>query len=250
MWSEAPLDACLSVDVEQDRAPDTTSWRGIAEGLPRLLSLLAALRIRATFFVTGESARRFPAAVGDIVAAGHELGSHGDQHIRFDRATMDEARRDVGQSLAALSKHSAQLASFRAPYLRMPSRLLPVLTEAGLRIDSSEGRHKSPWARVRRQGSVGRVPTSVVPSVLWWPAVLRDAVLRGFGQPLVLYVHPWEFVDFSAGEVRRSPTVSARSPSSRALPRLRDALASLQSRGVCFRPIDAIAERWLSAIPS
>ena len=80
-----------------------------------------------------------------------------------------------------------------------------------------------------------------------WGEARRDAVLRAFGQPLVLYVHPWELVDFGAGEPRRSPRFSARSPSTRAVPRLHDMLTRLQARGASFFPIEEVASRWMTA---
>jgi peptidoglycan/xylan/chitin deacetylase (PgdA/CDA1 family) len=241
---------CFSVDLEQDRAPDTTSWRGVTEGLPDLLALLAELEIRATFFVTGESARRFPGALGEIVAAGHEIGSHGDQHVRFDRLSEDQARRELGQSIEALSRHASRVVSFRAPYMRLPERFLPLLTAAGLRVDSSEGRYKSLSAKPRfsetEAGPLARMPASVTPGMLQWPAPVRDAVLHRAGPPLVLYVHPWEIVDFADGEVRRPARFPGRLPSRRALPRLRAALAGLRGRGTAFMPLAEIARRWFA----
>jgi peptidoglycan/xylan/chitin deacetylase (PgdA/CDA1 family) len=238
--------ACFSVDLEQDRAPDTTSWRGIEEGLPRLLGLLADLAIRGTFFVTGESARRFPSAIADILAAGHEVGSHGDRHLRFDRIGFEEARRDIRVSVETLSRLGARVTSFRAPYLRLPQRLLNVLADAGLRVDSSEGAHKSLSAKARLDGRLARLPASLPPAVLWWPAALRDRVLRRARRPLVLYVHPWELVDFGAAEVRRSPRYLPRSPSEKALPRLRQVLVNLQrQQGTAFVPLETLAQPWL-----
>jgi peptidoglycan-N-acetylglucosamine deacetylase len=46
----------------------------------RVLDILAARRIRATFFLIGERAAREPAVVRAIVGAGHEIGSHGWSH--------------------------------------------------------------------------------------------------------------------------------------------------------------------------
>jgi peptidoglycan/xylan/chitin deacetylase (PgdA/CDA1 family) len=242
--AENARQACFSVDLEQDRAPDTTGWRGMAEGLPRILKLLADLEIRATFFATGESARRFPTAMQEIVAAGHELGSHGDQHLHFDRIDLERARRDIGQSLEALSKFSDRVTSFRAPYLRLPRPYLALLTEVGLRVDSSEGRYKSLTATARLEGSLARIPASLTSEMLHWPGPARAWLLKRFARPLVLFVHPWEFVDFVPGEVRRS----RRSrpfwpPNARALPRVRQALVGLRERGLEFMPLRELVQR-------
>ena len=56
-----------------DDGPDPT-WTA------RVLDILAARGVRATFFVVGERAAREPATVRAIAAGGHELGSHGWSH--------------------------------------------------------------------------------------------------------------------------------------------------------------------------
>ena len=77
------MKVCLTVDVEQDCPPFMETFRGIEEGLPKLLSLLARRQVAATFFTTGDVARRYPAAIR-AGGPGHELGCHGDTHRRFD----------------------------------------------------------------------------------------------------------------------------------------------------------------------
>jgi hypothetical protein len=64
-------------------------------------------------------------------------------------------------------------------------------------------------------------------------------------EPLVLYVHPWELVDFGPGEVRRSPRLFGGAPSQHGLARLRAALAGLIARGTSFVPLDQLARPWL-----
>lgn len=56
-----------------DDGPDPVST-------PRFLELLAGRGVRATFFLLGFMVRRAPGLAAEIVAAGHEVGVHGDQH--------------------------------------------------------------------------------------------------------------------------------------------------------------------------
>ena len=92
------------------------------------------------------------------------------------------------------------MSSFRAPYLQFPSRLLPLLKRHAYAVDSYEGRHKHLRASVHVDADVLRVPASVTSSTLRWPSALRDALFARLRDPVVLFVHPWEFVDF-----RRTP---------------------------------------------
>lgn len=57
------------------------------EGLASILDTLAEYRLRATFFVNGEAIRRYPDAVREIAAAGHEVGS-----LFFTNFNMTDAR--------------------------------------------------------------------------------------------------------------------------------------------------------------
>ena len=47
-----------------------------------------------------------------------------------------------------------------------------------------------------------RVPASVTSSTLRWPAAVRDALFAQLTDPVVLFVHPWEFVDFRRSSLR------------------------------------------------
>ena len=49
---------------------------GPLTGVPRILRLLARQDLRATFFVPGYTAERYPDVVRRIVEAGHEIVSH------------------------------------------------------------------------------------------------------------------------------------------------------------------------------
>jgi polysaccharide deacetylase family protein (PEP-CTERM system associated) len=61
----------------------------------RLLELFAETGVKATFFTLGWIALRHRSLVKRIVDEGHELASHGFQHLRADRQTPEEFRVDV-----------------------------------------------------------------------------------------------------------------------------------------------------------
>lgn len=51
-----------------------------ARSTPAILRALAALGIQATFFLVGEQVEKEGGLVGEILAAGHEIGIHGYRH--------------------------------------------------------------------------------------------------------------------------------------------------------------------------
>src|SRR5882672_1570752 len=56
---------------------------GPDEMTPRYLRTLDQLHVRATFFLLGMHAEKRPELVRSIVAAGHEVASHGYSHRAF-----------------------------------------------------------------------------------------------------------------------------------------------------------------------
>jgi peptidoglycan-N-acetylglucosamine deacetylase len=101
---------------------------------PRVLSLLGALDVRATFFLVGERAAREPETVKTVAAAGHEVGSHGWSHRSLwlcgPRRTADEIDR-AQATLTALAGTPPRV--FRPPWGMVNAALFPLLRARGLR---------------------------------------------------------------------------------------------------------------------
>ena len=199
---DAPLRVALTVDFEPDCPPylDTT-YRGIEHGAPRLLDLFDDAGVPATYFTTGDVAERYPAAVAELLERGHELGCHGVTHRAFDQLDEATARWEIAHS-AQLLRTFAPVTSFRAPYLRFPESYVPLLEEHGFTLDSSLARYKRSFRAPRRPTSLTRVPASMTSSVLRLPALVRDPWLAALSDPVVLFVHPWEFVDLTRERLR------------------------------------------------
>jgi len=187
----------------------------------RLLELFAACGARATFFFLGEVAERFPALVRAVVAAGHEVASHGFRHRPVQRLTLDELREDVARSLRLLEDVAgAPVAGYRAPYfsVRVQAReALDVLCEAGVGYDSSVlgtpgrgggPRLTCPRSPFRHGNGLLEIPVAMlrVGGIWYLPLAsaggLRvlgtervDRLLRTFEREVgaaVFYLHPWE----------------------------------------------------------
>lgn len=198
-------------DVLASRVGPTT-WR--------VLDLLARARVHATFFVVGWVAERYPALVADIVAAGHDVGSHGHWHRRVYEMTSAEFAGDLQQCTTALLAAGApRPTSYRAPEWSINDRApwaLGELARAGFRLDASMaplrmvGRvdyPRHPHVRHTGHGSIVEVPPfvadrfgQVMPMGWGWglrmssPRRILDAMARAnaAGHPAVLTLHPWE----------------------------------------------------------
>jgi peptidoglycan/xylan/chitin deacetylase (PgdA/CDA1 family) len=87
------------------------------EHTPRILDLLAARGHRATFCVLSRQVVQFPAVTRRIVADGHELQLHGDNHDSLLTMSTAEAVRRMRRARAQVEDVTGQpIAWFRPPY--------------------------------------------------------------------------------------------------------------------------------------
>ena len=224
----------FTVDLEPDCPPYLWTWRGVEEGMPRLLAMLAEEQVRATFFTTGDVAQQHPRIVRELVDAGHELACHGMSHTAFDRMSRPQAEREITESVAIL-RGFATVTSFRAPYLRFPAEFLPLLVDAGFEVDSSIAKYKR---APRGPSPLPRIAASVTSSVLRAWDVVRWPYLRLQREPVVLFVHPWEFVDLTGERLRWDCRLRTGEP---ALRRTREVLRHFARRGARFVTIRELA---------
>ncbi len=105
----------------------------IREGLPRLLELLDAHGIAATFFVPGITADRYPDSVREIHARGHELGSHGHGHKPVALLSPAEEKAELLSGIDSLERIVGyRPVSWRSPSWEWSDRTLDLLLEAGV----------------------------------------------------------------------------------------------------------------------
>jgi peptidoglycan-N-acetylglucosamine deacetylase len=221
----------ISVDFEPDCPPYLSStFRGIEQGAPALLAMLREARVPATYFSTGEVARRYPGAIDALLGDGHELACHGMTHTAFDTLGEADARREIDDS-AAILRRFAPVSSFRAPYLRFPDRYVPLLEDAGITLDSSLARYKRSYYRDHPPTTLTRIPASMTSSVLRLPRVIRNPWLLALSDPVVLFVHPWEFVDLTHEKLRYDCRFRT---GDFALNALREVIALFRDRGATF----------------
>src|SRR5213596_3164690 len=71
---------------------------------PKLLDLLAAHHIKATFFVIGQNVAEHPEVVARAVREGHEIGNHSWSHPNFGRMSDEGVRRELKRTEDAITK--------------------------------------------------------------------------------------------------------------------------------------------------
>jgi peptidoglycan/xylan/chitin deacetylase (PgdA/CDA1 family) len=104
------------------------------DGTPAVLDALAGLGWRATFFLLGSQARRYPDVARAVVAAGHEVGLHGDAHRNHLGRPAGWVRRDLARGLASVEEATGVRPRwFRPPYGVLSGGSLRATRALGLR---------------------------------------------------------------------------------------------------------------------
>ena len=99
----------------------------------RLLEILAAHDVHATFFLIGKYARQRPDIVREIVKAGHVIGNHTFTHPLLTFMSTAEVRRELSDCHAAIEDAAgAQSNLFRPPFGGRRPAVLRVARELGL----------------------------------------------------------------------------------------------------------------------
>ncbi|MEJ2029864.1 MAG: polysaccharide deacetylase family protein [Maritimibacter sp.] len=98
---------------------------------PAMLDVLKAHDVRATFFVVGHNAERFPDILKRMVDEGHEIGNHSYSHSDLremeDAAILDEIDR-TAEAVHRATGHSPIL--LRPPYGRLHDAQRDMIAEA------------------------------------------------------------------------------------------------------------------------
>lgn len=71
---------------------------------PRLLELLRAKKVKATFFVIGFMAEKYPELVRDIALSGHEVGNHSFSHVTLTKISQEDALIEYEAANLAVAK--------------------------------------------------------------------------------------------------------------------------------------------------
>jgi peptidoglycan/xylan/chitin deacetylase (PgdA/CDA1 family) len=99
----------------------------------KILDLLDRYSVKATFFVSGFNATRFPGLIEEILRRGHSIGNHSCTHDPF--VMMKRYRvlyREVYEAKSVLQKMGIDALAFRPPVGIINPKLPSILTQLGL----------------------------------------------------------------------------------------------------------------------
>jgi len=224
----------MTIDVEEhfhvsvfDGLVSRDRWTSlesrVCANTTRLLDIFSDADVRATFFVLGCVAERYPQLVRDMAARGHDIASHGYAHRMIGDQTPDAFRDDVRRAKALLESITGRpIRGYRAPSYSVTPRTLwalDILADEGYAYDASifPIRHdrygiplspRHPYTVTRDGRAIVETPASTTafgPMNLpiagggyfrllpyAWTRWGISRVNRMEGRPVIFYLHPWE----------------------------------------------------------
>ena len=209
----AIIDSEKSIKIE-DRVVDPTL---------KIINMLEQTNNRATFFVLGEVAKKFPELVQEMINKGHEVGSHGYRHDLVYNYTKYQFETDIQKAVEVLENITNQkVLGYRAPSWSLNEQtpwVWETLLSHGFKYDSSiypyktflYGNNSSPRFIHQFELKNGELMQEVPPSAVevlgkrlpfsggfflrvspTWYLDWGISQYERVGKPAVIYLHPWE----------------------------------------------------------
>ncbi|MEP6959273.1 MAG: XrtA system polysaccharide deacetylase [Nitrospirota bacterium] len=223
---------CLSFDVEEhfqvsafwseERRQQWDKYESRVErNTMRVADVLARHDTKATFFVLGWVAERYPGLVKTLMGRGHEIASHGYGHELVTNQSQEQFRDDIRKAKFILEDLTGRpVIGYRAPSFSITTEsqwALSILVEEGYRYDSSVYDRFQRSENARATNEIAQIETAagriweIPPSTLtvWgvqipvagggyfrlFPYAASKALLQKLenqGVTLMMYLHPWE----------------------------------------------------------
>ncbi len=229
-----PCRNLMSVDVEDyfqveafSSVVDRSAWDQypcrVEDNTRRVLDLLDECGVKATFFVLGWVAERYPATVGEIVRRGHEPACHSYWHRLIYALRPEEFREDTRRAKDCIEQAADRpVIGYRAPSFSITARSSwapAVLAELGFRYDSSIfpvlhdtygvlDAPRRPFRLPTQSGTLAEFPMTTfrlgfgpnlpvagggyLRMLPYWYTRLGLRRVWSEGLPVIAYAHPWE----------------------------------------------------------
>ncbi|MEE9441095.1 MAG: XrtA system polysaccharide deacetylase [candidate division Zixibacteria bacterium] len=223
------LEDWFSVETLQDvisrnKWPELES--SLIKNIDDILNLFHEKKLKATFFVLGWVADKYPAVIADVAAAGHEIACHSYYHRMVSSLTPEEFKKDTEKAVNAIVKSCGVIPSgYRSPSWGIKRDMqwaFEILGELGFEYDSSiypiyhdiygdpDAPRRTFEIELKSGKNIVEIPASTIKIMGARIPIGGGGWLRHFpywftrwgiktinkqNMPAVVYFHPWELDD-------------------------------------------------------
>ncbi len=188
-WSSGRLPVILSFEHQSgEGAPSRPGDRfnanafgqteyGARFGMWNILELLDSSNVKATFFVSGVTAERYPDVVRAAVSSGHEIAGMGYNFEKIRTASRERERAAILKSKKALFEVcGVKIDGWRCPDYRMSTQTFDILSCEGFTWDSSMLNDDVPYFYQCEGGKLIEIPfttSTADKAYVAWPNPVR-----------------------------------------------------------------------------
>nr|WP_251047622.1 LysM peptidoglycan-binding domain-containing protein [Planococcus sp. ISL-110] len=131
----------------------------------KILDILSANNVKATFFLTGSGAKNHPTWIKNISAKGHQLGNHSYSHPDFTKLTAAKIKSELDTTEATIKGLTGKTTKpiFRAPFGASNAAVLKAVGDAGYTHTIQWNIDTVDWKGVSSTQITDKVLNNIVP---------------------------------------------------------------------------------------
>lgn len=105
------------------------------EYIPGMLNALDAYEAKATFFITGRWAKKYPELTKEIATRGHEIGNHGYSHPHPDQISVEKNQQEILATEKEIEQSTKMKTTlFAPPYGEHGANVLKAADSLGYKV--------------------------------------------------------------------------------------------------------------------
>lgn len=121
-----------SVERADDRLSLTFNCAWNDNDIDEILKLLEKYKVKSTFFVVGDWAKKYPEALKKISDSGHEIAEHSYSHSDYTTLTDEQISTDLAKTATAISQVTGKSPTLmRVPSGAYNSRVISAVEKCG-----------------------------------------------------------------------------------------------------------------------
>ena len=131
----------------------------------KILDVLSANNVKATFFLTGAGAKNHPSWINNISAKGHQLGNHSYSHPDFTKISAAKIKSELATTETTIKGITGKSTKpiFRAPFGASNAAVLKTVGEAGYTHTIQWNIDTVDWKGVSSTQITNKVMNNIVP---------------------------------------------------------------------------------------
>lgn len=157
-----------SVDHAEKKASITFDCAWGNEDIPDILNTLKVYNVKATFFIVGAWAERYPDSVRRISEEGHDIANHSYSHSRMAGVDKQKIKNDIAKCTKVLEEITGKKCDlFRPSYGEYDNNVIRAASELGLfsiqwNVDSLDWRPDISQAEILNRINGNVKPGSII----------------------------------------------------------------------------------------